>query len=106
MNLKKAYKIWLKETKRGGSVLIGSSVREFLDWYEKNHSFVIEKHEVCAKCLAIGIKSNDCVCTYRNDYATIELEFKLCSCCGEIKDEPIDSEFNNSQYEKLNRKET
>ena len=29
------YKKWLKDTKRSGSVLVGSSIREFLDYAEK-----------------------------------------------------------------------
>ena len=33
----KIYEQWLKETKRGGSVLVGSSIREFLDYYENKN---------------------------------------------------------------------
>jgi len=34
MSLSEAYKIWCKETKRNGAVLIGSSIQEFFTWYE------------------------------------------------------------------------
>lgn len=34
MNLQESFKIWCKETKRSGGVLIGSSVREFLEYVE------------------------------------------------------------------------
>jgi len=32
------YKDWCKETKRNGGVLIGSSIKEFFDWYENKIS--------------------------------------------------------------------
>jgi len=31
-----AFKVWCKVTERGGGVLVGKSIREFLDWYEQN----------------------------------------------------------------------
>lgn len=30
------YNQWCKETKRGGAILIGGSIREFFDWLEAN----------------------------------------------------------------------
>lgn len=36
VNLKELFKKWCKETKRSGGVLVGSSVREFLDHVESN----------------------------------------------------------------------
>lgn len=34
--MNKLYQQWCKETKRGGAVLVGGSIREFFDWLEKN----------------------------------------------------------------------
>ena len=35
MKIQEAYAVWCKETKRNGAILIGSSIREFFEWYEK-----------------------------------------------------------------------
>jgi hypothetical protein len=56
------------------------------------------KHMVCANCLSIGISDPNCICTFKNSYDTIELEFEMCSCCFRpISDQPADSAFNISQ---------
>lgn len=34
-SLRKLYKIWCKETKRNGAILIGGSIQEFFDWLTK-----------------------------------------------------------------------
>ena len=58
------------------------------------------KYEVCKSCLSIGIRYNDCICTYMDGYETIELEFEVCECCGHVDDSyPADTEFNKSQLE-------
>ncbi len=64
----------------------------------------LEKHNVCADCYSVGISYSECICTYNNKYPTIELEFEVCSCCGNLVDDgnPADSEFNRKQFEKLN----
>lgn len=35
MTLSDLYLQWCKETKRGGAILIGGSIREFFTWVEK-----------------------------------------------------------------------
>ena len=35
------YSKWCKETKRNGSVLVGSSIKEFFEWIEKEYSINI-----------------------------------------------------------------
>jgi hypothetical protein len=36
------YKQWCKETKRGGAILIGGSIREFFKWLE-DHGYKLTK---------------------------------------------------------------
>jgi len=64
----------------------------------------LEKYNVCDQCFAVGIINNDCMCSY-GKYTTIELEFEVCECCGNLIDDgnPADTEFNNKQFEKLNK---
>jgi len=31
------YKQWCKETKRGGGILVGGSIKEFFDWLKQNN---------------------------------------------------------------------
>jgi len=59
----------------------------------------LEKRTVCKSCLSVRITDNDCICTYSNGYPTIELEFEVCDCCGQLVNDgdPADSEFNNKQ---------
>lgn len=33
-DIEKVYHIWLKQTKRSGSVLVGSSIKEFFEFYK------------------------------------------------------------------------
>ena len=35
-NIDKIFKQWLKETKRSGGVLVGSSIREFFEYYKND----------------------------------------------------------------------
>jgi hypothetical protein len=62
-------------------------------------SIRLEKHRVCADCHSVGITYNDCRCTYQNGYPTIELEFEVCECCGNIVNDGqcADTPFNNEQ---------
>jgi RNase P subunit RPR2 len=62
---------------------------------------ILIKEHVCARCHSLSIIDRDCVCTYQNGYATIELEFEKCLCCGNVSDQPADTEFNIKQYETL-----
>lgn len=59
----------------------------------------LEKFKVCADCYSIGISIYDCVCTYQNGYPTIELEFEVCECCGNVVSDgtPADTSFNTEQ---------
>jgi hypothetical protein len=65
----------------------------------KNASIRLEKHEVCVDCYSLGISYNDCVCTYQKNYPTIELEFEVCGCCGNVVEDgsPADTQFNRDQ---------
>lgn len=54
--------------------------------------------------MSLDIVDPDCNCVVSNWYDTIELEFEQCECCGNIKNEYIDSEFNRKQLEQLNKK--
>ncbi len=58
----------------------------------------LEKFRVCDCCLAVIIINNDCICTY-GKYTTIELEFEVCCCCGNLINDgnPADTEFNTAQ---------
>lgn len=64
----------------------------------------LEKRMVCIQCQSVGIIYNDCICTYSNDYDTIELEFEVCNCCGHLINDgySADTEFNRLQLEKIN----
>lgn len=63
----------------------------------------LEKHTVCTSCYAVGIEHADCVCTYQKDYPTVELEFEVCECCGQLISDgsPADTEFNDAQMDRL-----
>ena len=52
------------------------------------------KHRVCVDCLSLDIVNADCRCVYSRDYETIELEFEVCSCCGNTNAHPADTDFN------------
>lgn len=49
--------------------------------------------------MSVGVTVIDCVCAYQNGYNTIELEFEVCECCGNLVSdgEPADTEFNKEQ---------
>lgn len=59
----------------------------------------LEKHTVCAHCHSVGIIYNDCICTYQNGYPTVELEFEVCNCCGNLVSDGqcADTPFNEKQ---------
>ena len=40
MKIETLYKQWCKETKRGGAVLVGGSIREFFEWLERDYKLV------------------------------------------------------------------
>lgn len=43
--IEKLYKQWCKETKRGGAILIGGSIREFFDWLtQKGYKLVKDEN--------------------------------------------------------------
>jgi len=44
MSIQELYKIWCKETKRSGGVLVGSSIQEFFKWLDDNQYKLI-KHD-------------------------------------------------------------
>jgi hypothetical protein len=57
----------------------------------------IVRETVCASCHSLDIVDKDCVCVWENKYPTVELEFEQCDHCGNISDEPADTEFNRQQ---------
>ena len=61
------------------------------------------KHKVCVDCRAVGIIYNDCVCTYQKGYPTIELEFEVCNCCGNIVNDVqcAETPFNDKQLKEI-----
>ncbi len=63
----------------------------------------IEKHTVCASCLSVGITDVFCICMDSNVYPTIELEFEVCKCCGNLicDGDPAETEFNKKQLKNL-----
>lgn len=67
----------------------------------------LEKHEVCVNCFSVGISYSDCRCTYQNNYPTIELEFEVCKCCGNLVQDgsPADTEFNKKQFKEYEQKQ-
>lgn len=66
----------------------------------------LEKHEVCIDCLAVLITDPNCGCCYNNGYETIELEYEVCDCCGNLINDgsPAKSEFNTNQFKKHREK--
>ena len=64
----------------------------------------LEKFDVCDRCYSVGITHTDCICSYGN-YKTIELEFEVCNCCGNLVEDghPADTEFNDRQIEKYGK---
>ena len=59
----------------------------------------IEKYKVCVDCRSVGIIHSKCRCVYETNYKTIELEFEVCDCCGNVINDgcPADTEFNKQQ---------
>lgn len=66
-----------------------------------------QKHTVCADCFAVGITQIDCRCTYMNNYPTVELEFEVCKCCGQLLDDgsPANTPFNDESITKFRESE-
>lgn len=64
----------------------------------------LEKFEVCDQCWSVGIIDNNCVCSY-DKYKTIELEFEVCNCCGNLVEDgsPADTEFNRKQLDNVEK---
>lgn len=57
----------------------------------------VERIDVCKVCLSASIVDVDCVCVTHSKYETVTIEFEVCECCGQMKDEPADTEFNKKQ---------
>jgi len=52
----------------------------------------------CAECYDHPAERDRCICWVERDYPTIELEFKECSCCGNIDESDLPfTEFNRKQ---------
>ena len=69
----------------------------------------LEKHEVCADCHSLGIIDTQCKCSYTS-YDTVELEFEVCRCCGNIVEDgmPADTPHNTkvlADYEEKRKRE-
>jgi len=64
----------------------------------------LEKFKVCDQCLCVAIVHTDCVCAY-GKYKTIELEFEVCDCCGNLisDGQPADTPFNEEQFKNKNK---
>jgi len=64
----------------------------------------LEKYKVCDQCHSVGIVEANCQCTY-GKYSTIELEFEVCECCGNLLNDgyPADTPFNDEQFQKLEK---
>lgn len=45
-NINELYQQWCKETKRGGAILIGGSIREFFDWLAKQGYYIDRNEQV------------------------------------------------------------
>jgi hypothetical protein len=62
----------------------------------------IKKFDVCSECFCVSAVHLDCVCVDGN-YKTIELEFEVCKCCGNLIEDgnPCDTEFNKKQIETI-----
>lgn len=43
--MEELFKQWCKETNRTGGVLLGSSVREFFEWLEKNNYKIVKNKQ-------------------------------------------------------------
>lgn len=58
----------------------------------------LERFKVCDQCYGVGTIYDGCVCSY-DKYKTIELEFEVCKCCGNLIDDgnPADTLFNEEQ---------
>jgi len=61
----------------------------------------LEKFKVCTECYSVGVTYSGCICTY-GKYQTIELEFEVCDCCGNLISDgnPADTPFNTEQLNK------
>lgn len=62
-------------------------------------SKILEKLSVCRECLSPDIIYAECVCVTERRYPTIELEFEVCKCCGNMSSQPADTEFNAKQLQ-------
>jgi len=62
----------------------------------------LQKFTVCRSCTSVTITDRNCRCTYSNGYPTIELEFEVCDCCGNLISDgnPADTLFNDEQFKK------
>jgi hypothetical protein len=65
----------------------------------------LEKLKVCDQCWSVGMTDPYCVCANGN-YTTIELEFEVCACCGNLTEDgsPAETPFNEEQLKKQKEK--
>lgn len=70
MNLKQYYQTWLKNTNRSGGVLVGSSVREFIDYLETQITYKEKEIVMSKKKLVIltgaGMSAESGIPTFRD----------------------------------------
>ena len=64
----------------------------------------LEKNRVCKSCLSVGIQDPNCICA-DSKHDIIELEFEVCTCCGNLihDGQPAETEFNEKQLSNLNK---
>ena len=49
-DIHKLYKLWCKETKRNGAILVGGSIRQFFDWLEADgYKLIKNEHKTTKK---------------------------------------------------------
>ncbi len=61
----------------------------------------LEKFTVCNECYCVGILFTDCQCSH-GKYETIELEYEVCDCCGNLIEDGnyAETEFNKNQLKR------
>jgi hypothetical protein len=69
---------------------------------DNTHNTHLEKFDVCPECLGVGNVDSNCICQY-NQYESIELEYEVCNCCGNIIEDgsPANTEFNKKQLKNI-----
>jgi len=90
------FQYWALKTPKTKFIQLSEILSKYKDFLNKNTQ--LEKHNVCTDCYSVGIIHPDCICSY-SKYNTIELEFEVCNCCGNLVDDgsPSDTDFNKKQ---------